>query len=100
INWDNYNVSHGKSVEGCGTHGWRSVNDDNVEIAKNWLQFPAKNQPTIHLLGFKQVIRIDVNRVWQKFQAGTGFYQELLESGVVIDEHPVCGQAETIKIDS
>jgi hypothetical protein len=91
-------VGYCQSVECGGSHGRRSVDDDDIEVSENRSQFAPEQQFTVHLLGFKKIVGLDVNGVGQQFQTEAWFDEEGADLGFVVDQEPMCGEFQLVEV--
>src|SRR5262245_47080302 len=73
VDRNEHGVGDCQPVEGCGSHRWRCVYDNNIEVSENWAELPSEKQLAVDLLGLKKIVRLYVNRVGQESQTRARF---------------------------
>jgi hypothetical protein len=100
IDRDDCSVGDSEPIERGSSHRWRCVDDDNVEVAQDGLQFRPQEQVTVYLLGFEQIVGNDVDRVGEQLQSWARLEEEQTDVGLLVDEETVSREFESVEINT
>ena len=64
-------VGNDQRVYGGRPHGWRRVDEDDIEVRQDRFQLAAQKKLAIDLLCLQEVVGLDVEGVGQEIQLGT-----------------------------
>ena len=86
-------------IDGSSPHGWRGVDDYDIEIRQGRLQLPAEQEFSIDFLRLQQVIGFDVDGVGEEMELRTNLNEVAADLLHLVDQQAMGRQVQLVEID-